>query len=157
VTDRKEWMPHHIGDAPPDWDGVIGTVFFWSKKEGCWLECIGNPNWHPNDLYRYTPKSEALPSDAALLVAHKRVFAKSWASDDERIDWAKNDPVTIELARMIEEFQPHLLRDPLENVLEPLLRKTDGEGRDEEWSYAPQAKALAAELRKRGVKLEGEG
>jgi hypothetical protein len=81
-----------------------------------------------------------MPSDAALLVAETKALEVTDVHKDiERYRFA--------FARFIEEHAPHLLRDPLEVVLFEIDKTFDSN------NYAGRA----AELRKRGVKMEGEG
>ena len=148
MTDLPTWTPRHDGDAPPDWDGGRVQTFIGGEWEACLA-----PAWVAGATYCYTPKSAPvndMPSDAALLVAHKRVLPNSQQPDAVLIKWGRESKFITELARMIERYEPHLLRDPLEDVLREASMKAT-------LHHAGAYSAITTELRKRGVKLEGEG
>ncbi len=146
MTAQKEWTPRHDGDAPDDWAKGSKVQFRYGSA---WQDCH-NPAWEEGNRYRYTPKP-TMPSDAALLVAHKRVWPDTMQADNEQMYVAREVSIVIELARMIERYEPHLLRDPLEDVVADMQK-------DRRWlDDSTDIDLFASELRKRGVKLEGEG
>jgi hypothetical protein len=133
---QKEWTPRFQGDAPPDWDGKPAEVWFEIREEWGYTE---SPRWVADVSYRYTPKPEQVsPSDRAKEVARK--LAGLEPGNVGSAARAYRDA----FARFIEERAPELLPDPLEEILRDVLLG------------GAHLSKVAAELRKRGVKLEGE-
>ena len=151
MTDRKEWTPRHDGDAPPDWDGEVLEI--WGPAGKKWVPCV-DPIWCHDRLYRYTPKPAAMPSDAAPSERAKDVARKLALKEPNCI---VNATAWLSLAaRMIERYEPHLLRDPLEDVVKSAMQATTA-AQVAVGSYDVGYSAITTELRKRGVKMEGEG
>jgi len=143
----KTHIPLHDGHAPADYAGGLVEVDYADEAGRDGWDALGyEPEWSPRLIYRYTPKA-AEPSERALLVAYKRAYPDSDWNDEARLACA--GPATIELARMIEKHEPELLADPLEALLREEIEAIG--------SYGGISDRLAIALRKRGVKMEGEG